>query len=128
MTASIGSDRGQYIGEQVLVDRFRCGRYRRIEVPLLRGPDQGRGAARPLNGVLVGQKAHIGTAVLAHRDSPASCRTDLLPHHLGDARGGPPSVSNPSATAAALITPTPRSSASGRISVARLWSSSVQCA
>ena len=89
MTASIGSDRGQYIGEQVLVDRFRCGRYRRIEVPLLRGPDQGRGAARPLNGVLVGQKAHIGTAVLAHRDSPASCRTDLLPHHLGDAQVAP---------------------------------------
>ena len=72
MTTSVGSDGGQHIGEQVLVDRFPCSRYRRVEVPLLRGPDQGRGAAGPLDGVLIGQKAHVGAAFLAHLDSPTS--------------------------------------------------------
>ena len=89
MTTSVGSDGGQHIGEQVFVNRFLCGRYRRVEVPLLRGPDQGCSAAGPLDGVLVGQEAHIGTAFLAHLDSPASGRTDLLPHQLGDMRRWP---------------------------------------
>ena len=77
MTASVGSNGGQHIGEQVLVDRFLCGRYRRVEVPLFGGPDQGRGAARALDGVLVGQKTHVGAATLTRLDSPASRRTDL---------------------------------------------------
>ena len=47
------------------------GRYRGVEVPLLGSPDQGRGAARALDGVLVGQKTHVGAATLARLDSPA---------------------------------------------------------
>lgn len=82
MTASVGSDGGQHIGEQVLVDRFLCGRYRGVEVPLLGSPDQGRGAARALDGVLVGQKTHVGAATLACLDSPASRRTDIRTDRL----------------------------------------------
>ena len=34
--------RSQYIGEQFLIDRLRCSRHCRVEVPLLGGPDQRR--------------------------------------------------------------------------------------
>ena len=84
MTASIGSDGGQYIGEQVLVDRFLR------PLPPHRGAAASikvGGAARPLNGVLVGQKAHIGTAVRG--TSTARRAADLIPHHLGDMRRWP---------------------------------------
>ena len=41
-------------------------------------------------------ETHVGAATLARLDSPASRR--LLTHHRGDVRGGPASVSSPSAT------------------------------
>jgi integrase len=59
MAASVGPDSGHYIGQQVLIDRFLCSRQCRVKVPLLNGPDQCGGTAGALDGVLVGQKAHV---------------------------------------------------------------------
>ena len=65
MAASVGPDGGQYIGPQVLIDRFLGSRHCRVKVPLPSGPDQRGGAAGTLDGVLVGQKAYIGATTLA---------------------------------------------------------------
>ena len=86
MAASVGPDRPHYLVEEFLIDRLRCGRHCRVEVPLLAGTDQSGGAARPLDGILVGQKTHVGALTLAYLDDPASDRTDLLPDHLSYVR------------------------------------------
>jgi hypothetical protein len=65
MAASVGPDGGQYIGQQVLIDRFLGSRHCRVKVPLPSGPDQCSGAAGTLDGVSVGQKAYIGATTLA---------------------------------------------------------------
>ena len=85
MPASVGPGGGQYIGQQVLVDRFLGSRYCRVKVPLLSSPDQRGGAAGTLDGVLVGHKAHIGAMTLAHLDDATGDRTDLLADQCGDA-------------------------------------------
>ena len=54
MAASVGPDGGQYIGQQILVDRFIGSRQYRVKVLLPSGPDQRGGAAGTLDGVLVG--------------------------------------------------------------------------
>jgi hypothetical protein len=51
MAASVGPDGGQYIGQQILVDRFLGSRQCRVKVPLPSGPDQRGGAAGTLDGV-----------------------------------------------------------------------------
>ena len=86
MAASVGPDGGQYGGQQVLIDRFLGSRQCRVKVLLLSGPDQRGGAAGTLDGVLVGQKAHIGAMTLAHLDDATGDRTDLLAHQLGYVR------------------------------------------
>ena len=86
MAASVGPDGGQYIGQQVLIDRFLGSRQRRVKVLLLSGPDQRGGAAGALDRVLVGQKAHIGAMTLAHLDDATGDRADLLAHQLGYVR------------------------------------------
>ena len=79
MAASVRSDGGKYICQQVLIDRFLGSRHRRVKVPLLSGPDQRGGAAGTLDGVLVGQKAHIGAVTLAHLNDATGDRTDPSP-------------------------------------------------
>lgn len=49
MAASVGPDGGQYIGQQVLIDRLLGSRQCRVKVLLLRGPDQRGGAAAALD-------------------------------------------------------------------------------
>ena len=86
MAASVGPDRSQYIGEQFLIDRLRCSRHCRVEVPLLAGTDQSGGAARPLDGILVGQKAHVGALTLAYLDDPASEVSRIVQHEAFNVR------------------------------------------
>ena len=83
MAASVGPGGGQYIGQRVLIDRFVGSRKCRVKVLLLSGPDQGGGAAGALDGVLIGQKAHIGAMTLADLDGATGDLTDLLAHQLG---------------------------------------------
>jgi hypothetical protein len=52
-------------------------------VLLLSGPDQCGGTAGALDGVLVGQKAHVGAMTLADFDDATGDRTDLLAYQLG---------------------------------------------
>jgi hypothetical protein len=86
MAASVGSDSVEYIGQQVLIDGFLgCGQCR-VKVPLFSGPDQCGGAAGALDGVLVGQKAHLGAMTLAGLDGATGNRTDLLADQLGYVR------------------------------------------
>ena len=83
MAASVGPDGGRYIGQHLLIDRFLGSRQCRVNVLLLSGPDQCGGTAGALDGVLVGQKAHVGAMTLADLDDATGDRTDLLAHQLG---------------------------------------------
>jgi len=85
MAASVGSHRGQYVGQQVIIDRFLGSRQCRVKVLLPSGADQRGGAPGALDGVLVSQKAHIRAATLARFDGAAGDRTDLT-HQLGYVR------------------------------------------
>jgi len=75
MAASVGPDGGHYISQHLLIDRF-LSRQCRVKVLLLSGPDQCGGPAGALNGVLVGQKAHVGAMTLADLDDAAGDGTD----------------------------------------------------
>jgi hypothetical protein len=74
MAASVAPDGGHYISQHLLIDRSLGSRQSQVMVLLLNGPDQCGGTAGAPDGVLVGQKAHVGAITLSDHDDATGDR------------------------------------------------------